>query len=308
MKNKIIIKSILSFALLSVLIILSEKSNSKETIDQNCNFSIELSMDSSVYLVGEKILLHATLKNNSNKKDSILHLDYFMISSNINIKNSNSQSSNFNGFITTYVKDWYTVFNPGEEINFDVHLEHSWGYERFESPNIGTDYNYFPADNYSVQISLKLKETILSNTINFIVKNPAGEEEIILEELRKLYKISLWEDQNVESNLNSYVNLILKYPDTKYIEKIYEEVLGLIIMDSSVGDKSKLFEATNIVIDKIPNSEVAQRGVKIGSNYLKEIRGKDNAIEFLKKIENDYPNTLSGKFSTEYLKSEEFNK
>lgn len=235
MKN--IIKKILP---IGVILFLGIGLYTKSDNYSNQKFSVSLKLDENILKEGEDVYLTISIKNNSNKIDSIKDLGAFKIIESLNITNSKGAKCDPIKLEYSRLNDFYMIFNPNEEIKFKFPLIFACSFAGLTS-----NFRYYPKDNYKIKFVYTNEDSLslISNEIEFEVVKNSGRNEELFHKIRSI-------DTLVKN----------KYPNPKLDFEIIDRIDSLINLYSG----ERLLE--NLILES--NLYKIALGYKTGEEFI----------------------------------------
>ncbi|GEM_PF-1766064 len=287
-------------------------SNQNEKKQNVCLIKLEISIEKTSFLEGESIWLTVKFKNMGTKKDSLKNLNEHEILSSIILKDNSGKVANFKGLSTYLLRDRYYLLQPNESVEFNLELTYSYGTEKEKLPENKVAFAkpyFFPPGNYNVKIEVSDEDRnleISSNEIVFSVKEPENIDFEALTELRKIYGMYDVTDNEKEQKIQAYKTFLEKYSKSRYFEQTFNQWVvtkGLSGVAYSIDIADDIMEFLN----QSPNSMYTHSLMwYLADVTTKFAGGKGKAIELLKTLKKDYPNTRINSAASKILKSDRF--
>lgn len=271
-----------------------------------------------VFIEGEIVLLKIIFKNISTKVDSIAFLNECEITRRMKVTNEQEITSSYKGLIVGYEDKSYTKFRPGEQKEFYTNINTYWGF-RFYDDSVTTasiaNNPYFPKGKYKIKsdfyIDIEDKMgKFTSNEISFTVNEPEGMELEAFNEMIRIYKLKFNNEtspEEMEGNVDEYMEFINKYRNSVYVDKVFSDILGIRNVCRTKFDSSFIKDC-ELFIRTYPNSYYINSAIYGGEYYYYYyLKDKEKAKEFLEFVKTNYTNTKASETAEEILKKEEYN-
>ena len=262
------------------------------------NFRSEISLNKDKYLEGEPVWITMKVKNIGVAKDSIAWLNEEYVTKSFDlIGQDGKKKKNYFGE-DGYLRMSYTVFESGEEFNFEIELQQNYG-DQYSGRNFSPQYCFKPG-LYSVQNNFK--GLLKSNVLTFIVEKPEGPELEALNTLHKIYQLPDRNNVQILDKEKAYKEFWKKYKVNTYTELSFYNYSVLAFYSEWESDTSKV-EKSKSFIEKYPNSFYLPYFILLGKEASGRLYdGKTSEIEFLKEIMQNYPDTRAYKEAEKQIK------
>ncbi len=283
------------------------------------SFSVKISLEKSVYDFGEEIKSTITIKNISEKKDSLDNNElYDAFGNNVYLFRNLDTVKCFKIMVTTEIAT-FKIFKPYEEYIIETYVTGTCS-----NLPVGNSFQYTILDTglYTLQTCISKKigfdgsnyihQKSSSNAIKFYINSPNENEKKAFLELGEIVSYTLEQFRDTVYRLNVLLKL-----DEFIRENIntYSADIGYLAMSSlSTGLRSyenDFIELSEFYLLNKPNGrQVSIALLAIYKSFFKETHNKDRAIEKIENYENNYPNTRLEKESIkliQYLKGQKEN-
>lgn len=245
----------------------------------NCGLSVRLDSGKTEFIVYEDIVIKITLDNSSNR-EKIIKSDK-PVRMSIVVENENSERAKH---LKGTSNDFHSVTDTIENQRiYYYNILYNWGYEEFETPNIGT-YPYIPEGVYKIQAKFYYNDSCYyhSNELLITVNNPTGIEKDALDMIRSIYKINIMgSEEKTLLNLSLYSAFFEKYSGTVYTKNFFiksmiaRKMMKKTLIDDAINDALFIVEANK------NNIELCELVIYRTSKYVNDRAGSEKKVEFL---------------------------
>lgn len=229
------------------------------------------------YLVKEPVVLHGSLKNN---RDTII---YFWADDLYSLTLKDTKGKLYPRKV--YTKGWGPgpthLLKPGEVYRFDGDILFTY-----------TMYDGLPVGTYFCVMTLRqyLGEGITSDTVRFVVKEPAGYEKSAQKLFIDAERLS-WGQKKSDQAFAMYQQLIRKYPNSVYVPgALYEAALCYKYSDSK-EKKEKSIEMYKNLVENYPDFISVERYFGSICIIYENMKDKAGATKTMKELIQKHPNT-----------------
>ena len=274
-----------------------------------------------VFLVKEPIWLKVTVWNKSTLPQKVGELDLGLRIPEVFLLDSQGNRLNNVGLKGDKLPVGETlILSPSDSFVKYIPLFYYFGVPGKVRALISGGPLVFPPGNYWLFIRTQGKggdyweSQITSDTVNFEVKYPIGDEGKALEELYDCMRFANeyhLKGKTIEDLAMKYREVLRKYPKTVYGVLLQADLSAFFspgVRPSlpreilSRYDEQDLLE-TKLLIEKYPDSPFAAENVSKLLKSYKILGRVQDGNEFIKLLASEKPNTLSGKEATKVLKT-----
>jgi hypothetical protein len=269
------------------------------------NFRVKIYPAKEEYKTTEAIYFKLEVQNISRNPDSLKYFSNEFIQRFI-IKDSLGNVCGYkNPLIFEYISDWYTHFKPFEVKIFESDILNNYGCARLLEKKYETGLFYFKPGVYTCQFVMgnKINNIIHKSESNIVIFR-VTESEIIepenLEALKLVYRNNLTGGEALRlalANLDAFVTYSL-HPRSNLTFRKY----GVLKYKGEIKYKDNTLDEFIKYIKEHKNSYYIKSALYITSELAATTIGKQEAINILINLKNEFPNTEIEKNVNEVLK------
>lgn len=252
----------------------------KKVNNEKSVFSINMYPEKPQFTEGEEVVIYATIKNNSNHKDSLLNLNELEILKNTQIWNAENKDIPPPDLIACPTPMVYTVFQSGESkvIQMDVDLK---------AKTQGYFLEYYSAGTYNVIVDFEdlNKKHIVSDNFSFTVVKPHGSEVEELNEMLLLFS-SYYISKNPQKGIDESINYLYKYPQSIYLFKVLRE-FGIIRQISGYRFDEQYIEDLKYYLKNNISDKKSKQFIYGIHGIIVRLKNKEEAMKYLENYRDE---------------------
>lgn len=257
--------------------------------------SITISLDTNIYLMGQQTWMNVQFKNESDKLDSLAGIDELGVLESVIIKNEYGGILEYKGLMDGQIGIHYYKLKPHEIRNIETELRDVYGdLTQSNERIIFSPRNFFTAGKYTVnlkKINYETKSVIKSNSLDFSVVNPEGNDDSEFDVLKGIYYMADVTNGEKVSKISSYREFIQDYKNSKYFDEIFYVFVRMKNFSNISYNESSLIEIKEYLENK-PNTFQSKRlAWYLADAVIKYGGGKNQAIILLQDLKNKFPGT-----------------